>query len=141
VHSGAQLNCGLGRCGTPKRPLDHRPSDPQVDEILITRLERTAKPERQILRIGPGFDKQVKNVWSPLPEQPPSAGEKRMGLQVVRNPSTEETESVSRGSTWIDAITLEHHRLMTRSRDSQRGCQPGDAAPGNDELHLRNPAT
>jgi hypothetical protein len=56
----------------------------------------------------------------------------------VRNSSSEKIKSVTRRPTWIDAVTLEHHRLMTRPRNSERGCEPGDASPGDNELHLRH---
>jgi hypothetical protein len=63
--------------------------------------------------------------------------EKRVGLKIVRDPPSLKIESVTRRPTCIDGIPLEHDRVMTRSRDGQRGREPRDAASGDDELHVR----
>jgi hypothetical protein len=55
----------------------------------------------------------------------------------VRNPSALQIERRGRQPVGIDHVTLEHDRLVARTRQRERGGKPRDTAAGNHKLHRR----
>jgi hypothetical protein len=64
--AGSDLDRRLGRRRAPERPLDDRSPDPEIDQVLVTRLRRPPELQRQVLRIRSSVHERVEDVRSPI---------------------------------------------------------------------------
>jgi hypothetical protein len=133
--AGSDLDRRLGRRRAPERPLDDRSPDPEIDQVLVTRLRRPPELQRQVLRIRSSVYERVEDVRSPIGQHTPTAREESVWLKVVRDPPALDVEGTTGRPAGMDAITFEDDHFVARPGEREGSCEPRDAAASDDAPH------
>jgi hypothetical protein len=134
-NAGSDLDRRLSRRRASERPLDDRSPDPEVDEVLVTRLTRPAELQSQVLRFRSDLQQRLDDIRSPGRQQAPTARQEGVGLGVVGNPSSLHAKGIARLPIRIDEVTLDDDRFVSGPGHGERSRETSDAAAGNDDLH------
>ena len=104
-------------------------SDPEVDEVVVTRRSLHPEASARVLGLCPRFDERRRaHRARQRREQPPAAREKRVRLEVRDAPAI--VAECRRGSSaGIDEVALEDDGSVTRARQRERGRRPATPPP------------
>jgi hypothetical protein len=105
--------------GSPERPFDDWASYPQVDEILVAGLGRSAQRAPQILRVRARLEQSTQHIRCDCLEDAPSPRQERVRLKEVRDPFARNVEGAIRGRFRLDRVTLEDNGAVSGTRDRQ----------------------
>ena len=136
-HRRTQLDRRFPGSGSAERPLDDRPSDPEVDKILVARLRFASKPRSDILHLCAGVHERRKHVRREARQHEPSTREERVRLKEVRNSTPFFAERRHRVSAQTCGIAFQDDGLVACTRHRQRSSQPSHSSTGHDKSHQR----
>jgi hypothetical protein len=81
--------------------------------------------QSQVLWLRPNLQKRVEDVWSPIGQQAPTAGQERMWLQVVGDAAPVDIEGATGGASYPAGGSLNKRPPLRDDDDASGPRSPG----------------